>query len=42
MDTTGKALLEHWGWAIKKGLMNRNTGNALRSACAKVLPVMED
>lgn len=42
MDTTGKALLDHWNWAVKKGLMNRNTGGALRSACAKVLPVMDD
>jgi hypothetical protein len=42
MDTTGTALLEHWTWAIKKGLMNRNTGGSLRSACAKVLPVLDD
>lgn len=41
MDTTGKALLEHWTWAVEKGLMNRNTGISLRSACAKVLPVLE-
>jgi hypothetical protein len=41
METTGKALVEHWNWAISKGLMNRNTGNALRAACAKVLPVLE-
>lgn len=42
MDTTGKALVEHWNWAVSKGLMNRNTGGALRAACAKVLPAMED
>ena len=42
MDTTGKALVEHWNWAVSKGLMNRNTGNALRAACAKVLPVLDD
>jgi hypothetical protein len=41
MDTTGNALVDHWNWAVSKGLMNRNTGNSLRAACAKVLPVME-
>lgn len=41
MDTTGKALVDHWNWAAEKGLMNRNTASALRSACAQVIGVMD-
>ena len=42
MDATGKALVDHWGWAIDKGLMNRNTASALRAACTQVLSILED
>lgn len=35
--TTGKSLVDHWHWAAEKGLMNRHTAAALRTACAKVL-----
>lgn len=41
IDTTGKALVEHWKWAADKGLMNSNTANALRAACAQVLSVVD-
>ena len=40
-ETTGRALLEHWRWAARRGLMNANTANGLRSACAKVLEVLD-
>ena len=42
METTGKALVDHWSWAAKKGLMNRNTSSALRAACSQVLGVLDD
>ena len=42
MDTTGKALVDHWGWAAEKGVMNKNTAGGLRAACAQVLSVDED
>jgi hypothetical protein len=42
MDTTGKALVEHWGWAAEKGVMNKNTAGGTRAACAQVLSVLED
>jgi len=41
IDTSGKSLVEHWKWAADKGLMNSNTANALRAACAQVLSVVE-
>jgi hypothetical protein len=37
IDTTSKALVEHWRWAADKGMMNLNTANALRAACTQVL-----
>ena len=37
METTGKAFIEHWSWAASKGLMNKNTATALKSASMKVL-----
>jgi hypothetical protein len=40
-EATGRALLDHWRWAASRGLMNPNTANGLRSACAKVLGVVE-
>lgn len=42
MDTTGKALVDFWEYAGKKGLVNRNTATAKRIACSKVLGVMDD
>lgn len=42
MDTTGKALLEHWTWAAGKGLMNSATAASLKSSCAKVIGVLDD
>lgn len=42
METTGEALVEHWNWAIEKGLMNRNTAGSLRAACTQVLGVAEN
>jgi hypothetical protein len=42
METSARALVDHWGWAANKGLMNRNTAGGLRSACAGVLEVMGD
>ncbi|HYL82503.1 MAG TPA: hypothetical protein VEU07_16925 [Candidatus Acidoferrum sp.] len=40
-EATGRALLDHWRWAASRGLMNPNTANGLRSACAKVLGVVD-
>jgi hypothetical protein len=40
--TTGKALVEHWGWAAEKGLMNKNTAAGLRAACVQVLSVLDN
>jgi hypothetical protein len=42
MDTTGKALVEHWKWAGQKGKMNRNTASAKGAACNQVLGVLDD
>lgn len=42
METTGRALVDHWAWAIEKGLMNKNTAASLRSACKRVLDVEDD
>jgi hypothetical protein len=42
MDTTGKALLDHWTWAATKGLMNSATAASLKSACTKVIGVLDD
>lgn len=41
IDTSGKALVEHWKWAAEKGLMNANTANGLRAACSQVLSVAD-
>jgi hypothetical protein len=42
METTGKALIDHWSWAAEKGVMNRNTAAGLRAACVQVLGVLDD
>lgn len=42
METTAKALIDHWAWATKRGLMNANTAGTLRAACAKVLSIFDD
>ena len=41
METTGKALVEHWNWAAEKGVMNKNTANGLRAACSQVIGVLD-
>ena len=41
IDTSGKALVEHWKWAADKGLMNTNTASGLRAACSQVLSVVD-
>lgn len=42
METTGKALVEHWNWAAEKGVMNKNTAAGLRTACTQVLSALDD
>lgn len=42
METTGKALVQHWGWAAKKGLMNKNTAGGIKAACAQVLSALDN
>src|SRR5580658_4397666 len=42
IDTTGKSLVAHWGWASGKGLMKANTASALRAACSQVISVLDD
>jgi hypothetical protein len=40
-EGTGAALVHHWDWAAKKGLMNPNTARSLRAASSQVLGVLE-
>ena len=42
MDTSARALVDHWKWAADKGLMNPNTAGALRATCAQVLGVLDN
>ncbi len=42
METSARALIDHWTWAAEKGLMNRNTAGGLRSACSRVLEALGD
>jgi hypothetical protein len=42
METSARALIDHWTWAAEKGLMNRNTAGGLRSACNRVLEALGD
>jgi len=42
MDSTGRALVDHWSWAAEKGLMNKNTAGTFRAACSQVLSVIDD
>jgi len=41
LDTSGRALVEHWKWAEEKGLMNANTARSLSAACKKVMGVLD-
>lgn len=41
IDTSGKALVDHWKWAADKGEMNANTAAALKAACTQVLGVVD-
>jgi hypothetical protein len=42
IDTSGKSLVAHWGWASEKGLMKANTASALRAACSQVMSALDD
>lgn len=42
MKTTGKDFVDHWTWAAEKGLMNTATAASLKSACIKILGVLDD
>jgi hypothetical protein len=42
VDKRADALVQHWTWAAKKGLMNTNTAAGLRGACLQVLGVFGD
>lgn len=39
METTGGQLVKFWEYAVEKGLVNRNTGQSYRTACAQVMAV---
>lgn len=42
METTGRAFVEHWSWVAEKGLMNPATAASMKSACIKVMGVLDD
>ncbi|MCS6882871.1 MAG: hypothetical protein RMK84_17630 [Oscillochloridaceae bacterium] len=42
METTGKAFVEHWDWASRRGLMNSNTAASYRRAAVHILSVEDD
>jgi hypothetical protein len=42
MESNGKALIDHWGWAAQKGLMNKNTAGGLKAACSTVLGALDN
>jgi hypothetical protein len=42
MESTGRALVDHWSWAAEKGLMNKNTAGTLRAACSQILSSVDD
>lgn len=42
IDTTGRALVDHWNWAADKGLMKSASASALRAACTQVLGIDEN
>jgi hypothetical protein len=42
MDTSAKALVEHWKWAAQKGLMNGTTARIMGNACSQVLSAIDD
>jgi len=41
-DTSGRALVEHWSRAARRGDMKPNTAAALRAACAQVLSALDN
>jgi hypothetical protein len=41
-DGSGRDFVAHWDWAASKGLLNRNTANALKAAARRVLSVEGD
>ena len=41
-NITGKELVAHWNFVAEKGLMNKNSANALRTACSHILGVLDD
>lgn len=40
METSGRALIDHWTWAAAKGVMNKNTAGGIRAACSQVLEAL--
>jgi hypothetical protein len=38
-DGSGQDFLDHWDWAAKKGLLNRNTAHAIRAAVSRILRI---
>lgn len=41
-DGTGADFVDHWDWAASRGLLNRNTANALKAAARAVLSIEGD
>src|SRR5438046_2456882 len=41
-DGTARDFVDHWDWAASKGLLNRNTANALKAAAKRVLLIEGD
>ena len=39
MDTTGRGLINFWGYVAEKGLMKPNTASVYRSACSQILGI---
>ena len=42
MDTSGRAFIDHWDWAVTKGLMNQGTAHSLKSSSLQVISILED
>jgi len=41
MDTSGRALVDFWAWAVKERGLNANTATGLRAACSKVVAAID-
>ncbi|MSQ13172.1 MAG: hypothetical protein EXR47_03330 [Dehalococcoidia bacterium] len=42
LGPNGRGIVDFWGWASQKGLLNQNTAATLRAACSEVLGVLDD